>query len=453
MHEQTFLPLFGAFGWLSVMLLIGVILRAKVGFFQKFLFPSAIIGGLLGFILKSAGLISISYETFTVFAIHMFTINFISIGLTGTEDAVAPEGTTMRKAMLKGMIWMCSMMIFMFGLQAIIGYGVIAVTNTFLDELWIGMGWLVPSGFVQGPGQAVAISSVWQNAFKVHDAITLGLTFAAAGFLVASLVGVPLANWGLRKGLATSKVKEIPNEVLIGLHDEGKEVSAGSLRTHSGNIDGLTFNLAITMAVYFLTYFETLGLKAILPPTLKALAWGLMFMWGMMTAAIIRLILKQIGITKFMDNNIQRRITGVAVDFLIVATLMAVKITTIWTHFIPIVAIVLFASAGTFFFLLFYARRLGEYSLERMLAMFGTLTGTAASGLMLLRISDPDFKTPVAFEVGMQNVFALPLIPVTFITFGLPKVGATNGFILAVCLLVVGAIIPKLIGEMKQKAW
>lgn len=72
MHEQSFMPLFGAFGWLAIMLLVGVVLRAKVGFFQKFLFPAAIIGGLIGFILNSVGWCNISYQTFTLFAIHLF---------------------------------------------------------------------------------------------------------------------------------------------------------------------------------------------------------------------------------------------------------------------------------------------------------------------------------------------------------------------------------------------
>jgi glutamate:Na+ symporter, ESS family len=94
MHEQSFFPLFGACGWLAMMLLLGVILRAKVGILQRFLFPAAIIGGLIGFVLKSAGWVNIDYDTFTLFAIHFFTLNFISIGLTGTEDAVVPEGSS-----------------------------------------------------------------------------------------------------------------------------------------------------------------------------------------------------------------------------------------------------------------------------------------------------------------------------------------------------------------------
>ena len=57
---------------------------------------------------------------------------------------------------------------------------------------------------------------------------------------------------------------------------------------------------------------------------------------------------------------------------------------------------------------------LPEYGFERCLIMFGYATGTAASGLLLLRIADPDYETPVAVEGGLMNVFScLTFLPVT----------------------------------------
>lgn len=453
MHEESFMPLFGAFGWVALMLLLGVVLRAKVGLFQKYLFPAAIIGGLIGFVFKSAGWCGIDYDTFTLFAIHFFTINFISIGLTGTEDAVPPKDSSVRKAMVKGMVWMACIWAAIFNVQALIGMGVITLTNTFLEPIWAGLGYMVPSGFAQGPGQAVALAAVWEKGFKIPDAISFGLTFAAVGFLVASLVGVPLANWGVRRGYATCANKELPPEFLIGLHEPGKGPSAGKMTTHPANIDALAFQAALVMAVYFLTYFESLALKALLPGPIKAVAFGLMFMWGMITAAIVRTVLKKIGLAHYLDNNIQRRITGISVDFMVVATLMAVKLATVVTHVVPIALMCLLAAVITLYFILYFGRRLGEYSFERLVALFGTATGTAASGLLLLRIVDPDFKTPVAFEVGMMNAFLLVMLPLSFVTFTLPKLGLTVGLGLAVALAIIPLIIVKLIGEWKPRAW
>lgn len=43
------------FGLLSLMLLIGTLLRAKVKLFQDYLVPASIIGGLIGFAIVSTG--------------------------------------------------------------------------------------------------------------------------------------------------------------------------------------------------------------------------------------------------------------------------------------------------------------------------------------------------------------------------------------------------------------
>jgi ESS family glutamate:Na+ symporter len=45
-----------------------------------------------------------------------------------------------------------------------------------------------------------------------------------------------------------------------------------------------------------------------------------------------------------------------------------------------------------------------------MAAIYGVVTGTVSSGLLLLRIVDPEFKTPVAMEIGIMNLFMIPVV-------------------------------------------
>ena len=69
------------FGWMASMLLIGVILRAKIPFLQKFLFPSCLIGGIMGLLLINLNLIQVSVSAIETFAYHFFKISFISLFL------------------------------------------------------------------------------------------------------------------------------------------------------------------------------------------------------------------------------------------------------------------------------------------------------------------------------------------------------------------------------------
>ena len=49
--EASFYPYLGALCWIGMLLMLGTLIRAKVPLFQKLLFPSSLIGGLIGFVL------------------------------------------------------------------------------------------------------------------------------------------------------------------------------------------------------------------------------------------------------------------------------------------------------------------------------------------------------------------------------------------------------------------
>ncbi|MCG8686983.1 MAG: hypothetical protein MI892_19035 [Desulfobacterales bacterium] len=452
MHEESFMPLFGTFGWISLLLLAGVILRAKIGFFQKFLFPAAIIGGLTGFALKGLGAITISHDTFVMFAIHLFTISFISIGLTGTGQKKSASGTS--RSVVRGMFWMACIYVATISIQALSGGIVIYLTNTAASpSMYPGLGMLVGTGFAQGAGQTVALASVWEDSFQIQNAVSIGLTFAAVGYLIASLIGVPLANWGVRKKVIADPNVCISRPVLSGLFSREEQENAGKLVTHSGNIDGLALQLALVMVVYFLTYYECLAIKSVLPKTLQGLAFGLMFLWGIFTAILVRAIIDKAGLIRFVDTNLQRRITGVCVDFMVVATMVGVEVAAITSHLAPLLLVCLTAGVLTTVFIIYFGRRLPEYGFERMLAIFGTATGTGASGLMLLRIVDPDFKTPAAAELGLYNAFSIVLMPILVVAYPLPKM---NTLILYACLAgytIVALLLLRVFGFWKKPVW
>ncbi len=63
--------------FLSAMLLLGVALRAKVPLLQQFLFPSCLIGGVLGLVLLNTGFLDIEISSVESLAYHFFNISFI----------------------------------------------------------------------------------------------------------------------------------------------------------------------------------------------------------------------------------------------------------------------------------------------------------------------------------------------------------------------------------------
>ena len=414
MIEQSFMPYLIAFGWIAAMMLLGTLIRAKVRFFQKYLVPSSLIGGLIGFVLVSLGWVgipevgkgwtSIPPAPFGLIAFHLFSFGFVAIGLS--SGAASESGR--KKEIFSGSLWMALLWSAVGCFQAIIGWAVFSGYNGVSGGgIFAPLGFLVGHGFAQGPGQVLAIGSVWETKMNISGAMSVGLTFAAVGFFVAAFLGVPLAYWGIKRGYAANAPKELSNDVLTGLMDPSSNVSLGRHTTHPGNMDTFAFHLALMGLAYLLGYLFCFVLKIVFPPTLGAVTFGFIFFWGMIIAVFLRVLLNKTGVNRYFDDDVQRRLTGTTVDFMIVSVMMAVEIKTVWAYFTPIAVTVVLATILTFILVLYFGRRAPHYGFEKMVAMFGYLTGTGASGLLLLRIVDPDFKTPTAIEIGLMNFFAL----------------------------------------------
>jgi ESS family glutamate:Na+ symporter len=399
------------FGWMSAMLLIGVVLRARIRFFQNYLIPSCLIGGILGLILETVGVIRFPSESWESFAYHLFNISFISVGLTAGN--AANEKASTEKGYLKGSFWMCLTMTSCFGLQAALGGLLVILFGLLGSELFPTFGFLVPMGFEEGPGQALSFGKVWEGVGFEHGA-TIGLTFAAVGFLFSFFVGVPLANWGLRKGLASQEGGSLSSEFIKGIYAKDKQSeAAGRLTTHSANIDTLAFHVALIGLAYGLTYVFTLLLAKIVAtfaPDVAAMLWGFFFFFGLCIAFLVKVVVQKSGAGHLLDGGMQRRLTGWSVDFLIVATIMAIQLVVVWKFIVPIVSMALACGIATTLLTVYLGKRLWSYNLERMVAIYGVVTGTVSSGLLLLRIVDPEFKTPIAVEIGIMNLFMVPVV-------------------------------------------
>ncbi len=424
------------FGSLSIMLIIGVLLRATVPALQKFLFPSCLIGGVIGLFIVHFKLLDLNPTDLETFAYHFFNISFISVGLTSGNSAAH----TQKKAKpLKGALWMALVEGVTLPLQAVVG-GVTVILFGWLGlELFQTFGFMAPLGFTEGPGQALSIGKVWEGAGFAHAA-TIGLIFAAIGFFFAFFVGVPVANWGIRKGFGSLTPKEIPRDLLAGIVSKGKQtLSAGNLRTHSGNIDTLAFQAALVGVIYVLTYGIVKLLALILPPDVAEMLWGFFFFLGMLIALIVRWGMGPVGVAHLIDAGVQRRITGWAVDFLIVATVMAIQLVIVWQYILPILLISIACGILTTVIVIYLGARLDSFNLERTVAVYGACTGTVSSGLLLLRIVDPEFETPAAMEIGLMNVIVAPIILGSMLLVNAPlwwgwSIGLTT-FVFAIILV------------------
>ncbi len=395
------------FSFLSAMLLVGFLIRAKVGVIQRYLFPSSLLGGIIAFTIVNW----LKWDTkiFETFAYHFFNLSFVSIGLTPTPPEEKLSAHESRDSFL-GSLWMGTVEGVSFSLQAFIGGLVVAIYIFFGSTIHKAFGFLLPLGFEEGPGQALSFGRVWEK-MGFQDAAMVGITFAILGFLVAIVVGIPLVNWGIKKKLTATGAEELPEEFAKGYYPPGHEEDITIRQTtHPANIESLAFQFAMIGIAYGITYYFTWWLAGLIGGNMGKITWGFFFLFGMVIAMGIQWLLKVFKVDYLISVPLQRRITGFSVDYLIVATGAAIQLAIIGKYIGPILIIATLGALVTLWITLYFGRRLHSFNIERMAAIFGTVTGTVSTGILLLRIVDPEFKTPVVKEIGFMNIFAVPII-------------------------------------------
>ena len=103
-----------------------------------------------------------------------------------------------------------------------------------------------------------------------------------------------------------------------------------------------------------------------------------------------------------MDAGLNNRITGFLTDFMITVAIMAISLSTAWAYIVPILLICLTGALGTYLVIRWASQRTFEnYHFERFVGVYGEMTGTISSGLALIRVTDPELRTPVALDLGL----------------------------------------------------
>lgn len=269
------------------------------------------------------------------------------------------------------------------------------------------------------------------------------------GFLVAGLVGVPLALYGIRHGWVSCKEGSgLSKSLLCGLRDASDRPACAYSTTHPANIDSFGFHLGLMAGTYALAYLVGVAWTLYMPEKMKDFGFGMMFFWGMLIAMGIRKIMRWTGCIHLLDDATCHRLTNMLVDFMICSVFMGISLKSLEDIFLPFSLAVVLASVLTLGLCLWFGRRCPEYGFERCLALFGYCTGTAASGLLLLRIVDPDFRTPVAVEIGVMNVCLLFIFDTT-ITLAMPH-APNPSFPLLWIFLGLAVVLPVIVYFLKM---
>ena len=406
-------------GIIAGLILAANVLRGKVRWIRNSLMPTAVLAGFILLVLRSTGVVNISMGFLEQVTYHALALGFIALTLRVPEKQAQ---TGERVGAKSGALIVSTYLV-----QAITGLVIsLGLAYTLMPNLFKASGILLPMAYGQGPGQANNVGTTYE-ALGFTGGRSFGLSLAAAGYLCACVIGVIFLNILHRRGkLVRQKDKEqLSGSVTVDTFQHQGEMPI------SESIDKLSVQAALIALVYLLTYLLTWGVVSLLEAVAPGLAkmvsnllWGFNFIVGSLIAMLCRSLFgglrkKNLMRRQYQNNYLLSRLSGLAFDLMTVAGIASIDIKDLSGNWLPFLLMAVIGGAVTFIYLYYMSKKLYKgYEYEGFFSMFGMLTGTLSSGVLLLRELDPELKTPASDNLITGSSFG--------IAFGIPMLLLIN---------------------------
>lgn len=465
-----------AFFFCCALLLIGLVLRIKIRFLKLLYVPASVVGGVFGCTL--------------VFLLPLFR-SFLPIQPSANSLATFLAGCDVfeswtQQAVVQLRTWPGPLIAVVFaGLllerpgkplkecfravarQAIfvwliiLGQVAIGILATWLvirnvHEVPASFGQLIEVGFAGGHATATAMGQMYEKYLGFPAGRDLGVLVATSGLIYGVVSGMAYVNLAVRRGWTCHGKAETCR--LSDLVTQKTPLPLGYARVRAEVIDPLVFQAILLASAYVLG----IGLKQVMMVMLSAVSHGAdlssheqmelvkfaehvpLFLFTLLGGLLIRQGMTLLGIEDLLDTASLHRLTGAAMEVLIVAAITSMNLSALVTFGWSVALLLLLGALWTSFCLLVLARRFlpQAYWFELGILNYGMSTATTAQGLMLLRIVDPDLASGAAEDYALATPLSAPFVGGGLLTWTLPillqMVPVT--FIVVVLLVLMGLL-------------
>ena len=409
----------GFFNLIAILLaslLVSNMLKRSIRWLEASLIPTSVLGGVILLI------VSVIYNNMTGNEffdtpffngegsawLELLTYHMLALGFTAS--ALKSGGGKMNKARSVEILNTGLTTVATYLLQAFVGMVICIIGARYLKDLLEAAGLLLALGFGQGPGQAMNYGGIYEIDYGFVGGKSFGLTVASMGFLAASIGGVIHLNYLKRKGkIVLDKGTGMVGETVEGSNEIPMQES----------IDKFTVQLALIMVAYMLAYLLMFVLGNLLPG-MRATIYGFNFLLGVLAATLLKSIMNALQKRNIIHRNytndfLLTRATNFFYDIMVTASIAAIRMHIIGKYWAVLLVMGIMGLVVTYVYVSCVCRKLfPDYVQQQFLAMFGMLTGTASTGVILLREIDGDFKTPVSDNLVYQNfpamAFGFPIL-------------------------------------------
>ena len=413
-------------GWMILMavllgsLLVGNIFKKIIPYLQQSLIPTSVLGGAILLIVAAiykaiTGEVMFDSVAFggngtanlEIITYHSLALGFIASSFKTTGSKLTKQRSS--EILNTGVTTVATYL-----LQGIVGLGITMIAALIISGFFPAAGILLPFGYGQGTGQALNYGNIFETEFGFMGGRTFGLTIAALGFLSAAIGGVIHLQLMKRSG------KLVKSNRRDGSTQTDKVESYFEIPMQE-SMDKMTVQIALILVAYMMAYLLMFALGSLLPG-MRSVIYGFNFLLGVLTATLLKITMnflrrKHVIRRKYTNNFLMTRTSNFFFDLMVVAGVAAIRLDQLESYWGIILILGAVGLIVTYVYNRIVAKTLfPDYVEEQFLTMFGMLTGTASTGVILLREVDGDFKTPASDNMVYQNFPAIVLgFPIMFI--------------------------------------
>lgn len=440
---QHFTPwtLFTDIGFISILLLIGKVIRVYVKQVQKLFIPPSLLAGLLGLTFGPNGLGWIPFsDNIGTYAAVLIALVFGSLPLS------SPKMSMKLISGRVGPMWAYAQvgMLMQWGLAGLFGLFVIKQIWPDLNDAF---GIMLSTGFYGGHGTAAAIGAAF-DGLGWEDAFSLAMTTATVGIICAIIGGLIMIKWAARHKQTSfiSDFDDLPDELRSGLLPENKRESIGTATTSSISIDSLTFHSSLVFVIALLGYAASQWVK-IHYPMLELPVFSCAFVIGLLLKQVFDLT----RVSTYICPVTTQRLSSSFTDLLVAFGVASIKLGIVVKYAVPLIVLIVGGVIIVWGITFYLGRRLAKtYWFERTIFAWGWWTGTMAMGIALLRIVDPKLASKAMDDYALAY---LPIAPVEILLITFVPILFVNGFGVWLSLACVGISLLILLFARKMGWW
>ncbi|NJL45228.1 MAG: sodium:glutamate symporter [Leptolyngbyaceae cyanobacterium SM2_3_12] len=438
-----------AFVLLALLLLAGRYFKHKIPLFQRLYLPASIVGGGLALLLGPEVLGAIATALFgenSLLANGLFTddirvvwsqapgvfINIVFAALFLGETIPPPQD-----------IWRKAAPQVVFGQTLAWGQYVVGILATLLILIPLfGVNpiaaCLIEIGFEGGHGTAGGMVETL-NQLGFTDGPDLAIGLATVGIVSGIVLGTALADWGRRKGHVAAvnrnavEPDEIPDLNVLAETPELRQRRARLLRNLL--IDPLSINFAIVGMAIAIGWLLLEALKWV-----ELATWGRgdfavlqfvpLFPMALIGGIITQSILNRLGLGALVIRPMVQNIAGVALDVVVMAAIASISLRVIGSNLGVFLVLSIVGILWNVLIFLWWAPRIfPSYWFEKGIGDMGQSMGVTATGILLLRMVDPDNSTGAFEGFAYKQLFFEPIVGGGLFTAAAPALVARLGLI------------------------